>query len=158
MESRTEANTLSPAQVKTKAPTSPRVVSQPMKEHKRNKLYIYFVLRIHNELIWPKNADPLTLRSQSRLDEICKTIVRENYINQNLLPEHAYSMKFQYQYYLAKFYNFARIESQEEYNDVLEKVRQRTKDTDYVPSEYFNLEVEVELRIIQHKQSCEEIN
>ena len=121
MESRTD-NNLQPGQAKPVAPTSPRVSQQP-KEYKRNKLYIYFVLRIHNELIGPRNADPLTLRSQSRLDEICKTIVRENYIKHNLLPTHAYSMKFQYQYYLAKFYNFARIESQEEYNDVLQKAR-----------------------------------
>ena len=61
-------------------------------------------------------------------------------------------MKFSYQYYFAKFFNFTSIESQEEYNNFLDQVRNPVK-TDLVPPEYFNLEVEVELRIITPKSN-----
>ena len=81
------------------------------------------MLRIHSELIKPKNSDPLTVRSFTRLDEICKAIVREHFVAQQLLPEQAYSLKFQYQFYQSKFQGLSRLESQEEYNDVLELVR-----------------------------------
>lgn len=59
---------------------------QGREQHKRNKLYVYFILRIHKDLIMNKNVDPLTLRNLSRLDEICKSIVREFYVRQGLLP------------------------------------------------------------------------
>ena len=122
-------------------------------QHKRNKLYIYFVLRIHNELIAPSSSEPLTLRSQSRLDEVCKCIIRENYVRAGLLPLHSYSTKFRYRYFLPRYFNYVAMETQDKYTDTLDNHRSEMeavkRNNDSVPAEYINIEVEVELRILE---------
>lgn len=79
------------------------------------------MLRIHNDLIAPSDSEPLTLRSQSRLDEICKCIVRESYVRYGLLPSHSYSTRFRYRQFLPKYFNYHDIDTQEKYTDMLVK-------------------------------------
>jgi len=95
-----------------------------LKEHKRSKMWVYFVLRVHKSLIMPRNTDQLTIRSYTRLDEVCKSIMREFYVARGLLPQdHVYSMKFKYQNFMPKFRNFIQIENQTQYNSALESHR-----------------------------------
>ena len=61
-------------------------------------------------------------------------------------------MRFKYRYFLPKFFNFVPVETQEKYSDTLDSHRQTIeaalKDSELVPAEYIDIEVEVELRIL----------
>ena len=75
------------------------------------------------DLITPTNTDPLTLRCHSRLDQICISIIRENFVREGLIPKNAYSMRFTYKYFMPNYFNFVQIGTQEKYNDMLDNHR-----------------------------------
>ena len=67
------------------------------------------MVRIHKSELRIQNEDKLSLRHFSRLDEICKCILRENFMRKELMPRSIYNIRFRYQHYLPKWNNFIEI-------------------------------------------------
>ena len=81
----------------------------------RGKQYIQFVVRMHKSELRIDNEDSLSLRSFHRLEEICKCILRENFMRKELMPRSIYNIRFKYQHFLPQWNNFIEISNQQQY-------------------------------------------
>lgn len=101
--------------------------------------------------------ESVQLNKLDRLNEICKCIVRSNYLQSaDCLPEQSevFKAKLNYRYYLPSFGTFTQFDTQEKYDHLINSQVNKEKQEatsqpvagDGLLNDYVNFEVEVDIR------------